>query len=158
MRDREIELRPFEPSDAPALNALLEEPEVVRWWPDHDYEQDSGWVVLVDGRFAGWLQYEETYAWYPSVAFDVALTSALHGGGYGRRVLRMAIDHFVAKGHHRFTIDPDPRNERAVRCYASVGFQEVGILRAYERRVDGSGWNDGLLMDLVVEPASTRAT
>jgi aminoglycoside 6'-N-acetyltransferase len=64
-------------------------------------------------------------------------------------VLRLAIEHFVAKGHHRFTIDPDPRNERAVRSYAAVGFKPVGILRAYERNPDG-GWNDGLLMDLVV--------
>ncbi|MGH2831942.1 MAG: GNAT family N-acetyltransferase [Solirubrobacteraceae bacterium] len=81
----------------------------------------------------------------PSVAFDIALTSALHGKGYGRRVLRA----FVAKGHHRFTIDPNPENERAVRCYEAVGFKPVGVMRAYERN-PYSSWNDGLLMDLVV--------
>jgi aminoglycoside 6'-N-acetyltransferase len=77
-------------------------------------------------------------------------TRKLHGRGYGRRVLKLAIEHFVAKGHHRFTIDPDVENERAIRSYAAVGFEPVGVLRAYERNPEG-GWNDGLLMDLIVQ-------
>ncbi len=150
LRDGELELRPFEPSDAEALEALLAEPEVTRWWQDGDYERDTGWVVAVHGDLAGWVQYEEErYDWYPSVALDIALTTALHGRGYGRRVLRLAIEHFAAKGHHRFTIDPRVDNERAIRSYAAAGFKPVGVLRAYERNPDG-GWNDGLLMDLIV--------
>lgn len=150
MRDGDLELRRFEHADAAAVEALFAEPEVRRWWPDGDYDRDCGWVIEVGGRFAGWVQYvEEPYPWYPSVALDIALTSELHGRGYGRRALRLAIEHFVAKGHHRFTIDPDPDNERAVRCYEAVGFKRVGILRAYEHDPDG-GWKDGLLMDLVV--------
>lgn len=145
-----MELRPFREDDAEAIAALLTEEQVKRWWPDADYDRDNGWVVHVDGTLAGWVQYdEEPYEWYPSVAFDIALTSALHGQGYGRRVLGLAIGHFLAKGHHRFTIDPNPDNERAIRCYEAVGFKPVGIMRAYERNPDG-GWNDGLLMDLVV--------
>jgi aminoglycoside 6'-N-acetyltransferase len=150
MRDGEMELRPFREDDAEAIVALLTEEQVKRWWPDVDYDRDNGWVVTVDETLAGWVQYdEEPYEWYPSVAFDIALTSALHGQGYGRRVLGLAIEHFLAKGHHRFTIDPNPDNERAIRCYEAVGFKPVGIMRAYERNPDG-GWNDGLLMDLVV--------
>jgi aminoglycoside 6'-N-acetyltransferase len=150
MRDGEMELRRFEPSDAKAMEEMLAEPEVKRWWPDNDYDAEHSWVIEVDGEFAGWVQYEEEdYEWYPSVALDITLKTAFHGRGYGRRALRLAIDHFVEKGHHRFTIDPDPRNERAVRCYSAVGFEPVGILRAYERNPEG-GWNDGLLMDLVV--------
>jgi len=150
MRDGDLELRPPEPADADALAALLAEPEVKRWWPDGDYDRDNGWVVEVGGELSGWVQYEEEpYEWYPSVAFDIALTTALHGRGYGRRALRLAIEHFVARGHHRFTIDPDPENERAVRSYAAVGFKPVGVMRAYERNPAG-GWKNGLLMDLVV--------
>ncbi len=150
MRDGELELRAPKPSDAEALTALFEEPAVKRWWPDGDWDRDNGWVIEVDGAFAGWLQYaEEPYEWYPSVAFDIALTTALHGRGWGRRALRLAVAHFVAKGHHRFTIDPDVTNERAIRSYAAAGFAPVGVMRAYERRAEG-GWNDGLLMDLVV--------
>ena len=150
MRDGDLELRPFRPADAKAIEELLAEPEVKRWWQDDDYDRDHGWVVEVDGRPAGWVQYEEeSDEWYPSVALDISLTTALHGRGYGRRALRLAIEHFAAKVHHRFTIDPAVHNERAIRCYAAVGFKPVGVLRSYERNADG-GWNDGLLMDLIV--------
>jgi aminoglycoside 6'-N-acetyltransferase len=150
MRDSEIVLRAHRDDDGQAVAALLAEPEVNRWWPDGHYDRQRGWVVEVDGEFAGWLQYEEeVYEWFPRVAFDIALTTALHGRGYGRRVLRLVVEHFVAKGHHRFTIDPNVENARAIRCYAAAGFKPVGVLRAYERNLDG-GWSDGLLMDLVV--------
>jgi aminoglycoside 6'-N-acetyltransferase len=150
LRDGDLELRPFTPEDAPVIEAMLAEPEVKRWWADGDYDREHGWVIEVDGEYAGWIQYEEeSYEWFPSVALDISLTTRRHGRGYGRRALKLAIEHFAERGHHRFTIDPDPRNERAVRCYAGVGFKEVGILRAYERSIDG-GWNEGLLMDLIV--------
>jgi aminoglycoside 6'-N-acetyltransferase len=150
MRDGDLELRSFRPEDAEPLAALFAEPEVRRWWPDSDYERDNGWVIEVGDEFAGWVQYEEEpYEWYPRVALDIALTTAFHGGGYGRRALRLAIEHFVAKGHHRFTIDPAVENERAIRSYAAAGFKPVGVLRSHGRNPEG-GWHDGLLMDLIV--------
>jgi aminoglycoside 6'-N-acetyltransferase len=150
MRDGDLELRRFRPADAEALAGLFAEPEVKRWWADPDYDRDHGWVVEVGGKFTGWVQYvEESYEWYPSVALDIALSTALHGEGYGRRALRLAIEHFAAKGHHRFTIDPNTENERAIRSYAAVGFRPVGVLRSHERKPEG-GWSDGLLMDLIV--------
>jgi aminoglycoside 6'-N-acetyltransferase len=150
VRDGDLELRGYEAGDADALAALFSEPGVKRWWPDGWYETERGWVVLVDGTLSGWIEYdEEAWEWSPSVAFDLALTTGLHGRGYGRRVLRLAIDHFAARGHHRFTIDPAVDNERAIRCYSAVGFEPVGVLRAAERDPEG-GWTDGLLMDLVL--------
>jgi aminoglycoside 6'-N-acetyltransferase len=150
MHHGELTLREIEPADAPVIAALLAEPAVKQWWADGDYDAEHGWVAEVNGAFAGWVQYEEeTYEWYPSVGLDIALTTALHGRGYGRRVLRLVIEHFAAKGHHRFTIDPNAENERAIRSYRAVGFKPVGVLRAYERNPSG-GWNDGLLMDLIV--------
>ncbi len=150
LTDAELVLRPFGPADADAVKAMLAEPEVRRWWADDDFDREHGWVVEVNEEFAGWVQYEEeTYEWYPSVALDISLTTSLHGRGYGRRALRLAIEHFVARGHHRFTIDPNVANERAIRSYRAVGFMPVGVMRAYERNPDG-GWNDALLMDLIV--------
>jgi aminoglycoside 6'-N-acetyltransferase len=150
MRDGDLELRSFMSADSEGLDELFAEPEVKLWWPDPDYDRDNGWVAEVAGELAGWVQYEEErYEWYPSVALDIALTTRLQGRGYGRRALRLAIEHFVAKGHHRFTIDPDVENERAIRSYAAVGFKPVGLLRAHGRDPEG-GWRDGLLMDLIV--------
>ncbi len=149
MRDAELELRLLRDSDRPLLEAIFAEPEVKRWWPVPDYVADSGWTVDVDGEASGWLEYhEQEYRWYPSVAFDIALATRLHGRGYGRRALRLAIDHFAAKGHHRFTLDPNAQNERAIRAYTALGFEQVGTMRAYERNPAG-GWNDALLMELI---------
>jgi aminoglycoside 6'-N-acetyltransferase len=154
--DGDLVLRPFEPAQEDAVLAILREAEVARWWPDPDFERDTGWVVEVDGAPSGWLEFhEEAYAWFPSVAFDIALTGALHGRGYGRRALQLAIDSFVAKGHHRFTLDPNVANERAIRAYEALGFERVGVMRAYERNPAG-GWNDALLMELIVPEAMER--
>ena len=48
-------------------------------------------------------------------------------------------------------IDPAADNEPAIRCYSAGGFRPVEILRRYELDVDGTGWHDGLLMDLLAE-------
>ena len=56
----------------------------------------------------------------------------------------------MEKGHHRFTIDPNVENERAIRSYTGAGFEPVGVMRSYEKNPSG-GWNDALLMDLVIE-------
>lgn len=153
-----VALRPTTADDAETIAAILAEPDVARWWGSNDVagvgeelRSQSSFAIVVDDAVVGWLQiHEETEPTYPSVAFDIALTTSLHGQGYGGEALRVAIAYFAARGHHRFTIDPAADNERAIRSYARVGFQPVGIMRAYERSADG-GWRDGLLMDLLAE-------
>ena len=98
----------------------------------------------------GWLTAtEETEPDYRHVGFDIFLATAVQGRGLGREALGLAVRHFAARGHHRFTIDPALANERAIRSYAAVGFRPVGVMRAYERGRDGT-WHDNLLMDLLV--------
>jgi len=156
LREGELELRPFRDGDAGALRAILFEPQVRRWWPGQDYVAERGWVIVLDGDVAGWLEYhEEDHRFYPSVSFDIFIASPLHGRGIGRRALRLAVSHFVAKGHHRFTLDPNVANERAIRSYEAVGFERVGVMRAYERNPEG-GFDDALLMELIVAQALER--
>ena len=47
-------------------------------------------------------------------------------------------------------IDPAADNQAAIRCYSKVGFRPVGVMRNYERGMDGT-WHDGLLMDLIAD-------
>ncbi len=154
LQGERLVLRPVRADDARALTDVLTEPEIARWWGHNDIdsvreEMPALLVIVVDGAVTGWLHvHEETERDYPSVAFDIALTTAVHGRGYAQEALRVAIRHFIDRGHHRFTIDPAVDNERAIRCYAAVGFKPVGVLRAYERAPDGR-WRDGLLMDLL---------
>lgn len=157
LSDGDLTLRAPRETDDEALARLVAEPDVAFRWVDGEIERDHGWVVEVDGRFAGWIQYgEETDPYYRSVGLDIALTTSLHGGGYGRRALRLAIDHFAGRGHHRFTIDPDADNERAIRCYTAVGFKPVGVLREYTFGPDGNP-RDGLLMDLLASELPAAA-
>jgi aminoglycoside 6'-N-acetyltransferase len=157
LRGARLALRPPRREDAEALGAIRAEGEVARWWgacePDRVGEEliesGEGWIIEVERAVAGWLEYAElSDPDYRSVGLDIFLTTPLHGRGYGREALRLAIDHFLARGHHRFTIDPATRNERAIRTYSAIGFRPVGVMRAYERGPDGT-WHDGLLMDLL---------
>jgi aminoglycoside 6'-N-acetyltransferase len=156
LRGERVVLRPAAEADVDALLTLLREPEIAEWWSAYDADEvraelEPSFVILVDGVVAGWLQYdEETTPDYRHVAFDILVTTRLRGQGYGREALRVAIRHFIARGHHRFTIDPSLDNERAIRAYAAVGFRPVGVLRSYERAPDGS-WRDGLFMDLLAD-------
>lgn len=148
-------LRRAREDDRAELGALLSEPAVTQWWgpydPDTAFDElETSFVVVVGGVVVGWLLFEEETWWqYPSVAFDIALATAVQGRGYGRETLRLAIRHFIGRGHHRFTIDPAVDNERAIRTYAAVGYKPIGVMRSCERR-DGA-WHDGLLMDLLAD-------
>jgi aminoglycoside 6'-N-acetyltransferase len=97
---------------------------------------------------------EETDPEYRHASIDLFLGSAWNGQGLGSDTIRTLARHlFDILGHHRITIDPAAANERAIRSYERVGFRRVGVMRRYERGVDG-GWHDGLLLDLLPEDLS----
>jgi len=154
LQGERVVLRPRRDEDADALAAILQEPEVAPWWGAWDADRvredlGEGFVILVDGRVSGYLGFEEEDdPDYRHVSLDIFLASSARGRGYGRAALRLLVDHFVERGHHRFTIDPAVENEAAIRAYAAIGFKPVGVLRSYERRSDGA-WHDNLLMDLL---------
>lgn len=159
LQGERVKLRPSREEDVEELVALLAAPEVAEWWgtnsaDDVREELHVGWTILVAERVAGWLLvHEELEPDYRHVALDIALDASLHGRGYGAEALRVVIRHLIARGHHRFTIDPTAANIRAVRAYTAVGFRPVGVLRAAERGPDGA-WRDALLMDLLAPELS----
>ncbi len=152
-----ITLRPLAEGDEPELTRIHRTPEVVRWWdrPDPDFPWDepesTRLVIEVDGAVAGLIEFwEETEPRYRHATIDLFVDPALHGRGVGTEALRQVVRQLVdERGHHRLTIDPAADNARAIHVYEKVGFRPVGTLRKYEREVDGPGWHDGLLMELV---------
>jgi aminoglycoside 6'-N-acetyltransferase len=155
-----ITLRALVPADAPELTRILETPAVARWWgpPDEgfpltDEPEATRWTVLVDGRVAGMAQFsEEAEPRYRHAGIDIYLDPAVHGQGVGTEVVRRTVDHLIQeRGHHRITIDPAADNVAAIRCYEKAGFRTAGTLRQYERDVDGLGWHDALLMELLAD-------
>lgn len=128
-----------------------------RWGdPDDEFPFDdpdvTPFTVYVDGRISGCVQYsEENTPMYRHASIDIFLDATVHRRGIGRRVVWLVADHLIReRGHHRVVIDPAADNDAAIRCYASVGFRPVGIMRRYERSADGT-WHDGLLMDLLAD-------
>ncbi len=155
-----VTLRPVVADDVDRLAAILQTPEVARWWPRYDAERVrrelletrdiAVFAVEAEGEVIGCVQYnEEPAPDYRHASIDVFLDPAWHGRGLGTDTVRTLAKHLVHdRGHHRLAIDPAASNAQAISTYRRVGFRPVGIMREYERDADGE-WQDGLLMDLL---------
>lgn len=162
LTDGEIVLRQVRRQDAEDMLELLRQPSVARWWGAYDTAKlerdffDQAWaytyLVLVDGQLAGMVQFhEEPDPDYQYAAVDITLGEAFQDRGLGTRTLKLLLRYLIeGRGHHRVTIDPAADNARAIRVYEKAGFKPVGVMRSYERGIDGE-WHDALLMDLLAE-------
>jgi aminoglycoside 6'-N-acetyltransferase len=168
LRGETVLLRSVVAADAERLTEILLQPDVAAWWGRWDLARvrreliapDDGTVTLAivsDGQVIGLIQYvEEDDPDYRHAGIDIFLHPDWQGRGLGADAVRTLARHlFVARGHHRLTIDPAAHNWRAIKSYELVGFRQVGIMRRYERSPDGT-WHDGLLMDLLPEDLTER--
>jgi aminoglycoside 6'-N-acetyltransferase len=163
LHGRDVTLRPTTPADAPALAAILAEPEVARWWGDFDLErvvaelvvgdaEQDPYVIEHDGVVIGYIQaVEENEPDFRSAGIDLFLRTDAQRRGLGPDAIRTLAIHLIDDhGHHRLTIDPAADNERAIAAYAKLGFRPVGRMRQYQKLRDGR-WVDALLMDLLAD-------
>jgi aminoglycoside 6'-N-acetyltransferase len=161
LHGEQVVLRPVTAADREALLEVLRDPSVVAIWDtrgaEHSVEEllagDSHWFVWaieVDGELAGSIQAsEEDDDDYRSAGIDIVMHSRFQNRGLGTDAVRTLARWLLeVRGHHRLTIDPAADNLRAIRTYAKVGFKPVGVMRRYERGVDGT-YHDGLLMDML---------
>lgn len=166
LRTQRLLLRPPREEDAAPLAERLSEPEVARWWPDHDAERVrrsllaplpelAVWVIEYAGTVAGLIQaHEHRDPDCRHAGLELFLGRAWQGRGLAQEAITAVAHHLVVRrGHHRLVIDPAADNVRAIRAYAAVGFRPVGVLRQYERGIDGR-WHDGLLMELLASDVS----
>ena len=167
LQGKHVRLRPARPEDVPDLARIRAEPEVMRWWRGGDdmaaaVAEDLAevgtetFVVEHAGLVAGAIQWHaEDEPDYRHAGIDIYMDPALHGRGLGTDAVRTLARHLIADhGHHRLVIDPAADNAAAIRCYSKVGFRPVGVMRRYERGLDGT-WHDGLLMDLLADELIT---
>jgi aminoglycoside 6'-N-acetyltransferase len=165
LRGEAVQLRPATTDDVDVLVRMLATPEVSRWWEGYDEERvrdellddgDGGSYVIVadDGGPdpIGFIQYyEQDDPDYRHAGIDLFVDPSHQGHGHARDAILTLARHLVTDlGHHRIVIDPPVGNERAIAVYRSVGFRDVGVMRRYERRADGT-WGDNLLLDLLAE-------
>jgi aminoglycoside 6'-N-acetyltransferase len=157
-----VVLRPLTEADRPAIQRILDDPSVARWWGpggletrvDEWFSDDDTvrFAIVVDSVVGGTIQFhEENGPDYRHAGLDIFLDEGHQGRGLGSDALRTLARYlFDVRGHHRLTIDPSAANERAIRAYARIGFRPVGVMRRYERGADGT-FHDGLLMDLLAD-------
>ncbi|CAN5844886.1 GNAT family protein [soil metagenome] len=158
-----VRLRPATRADVPELARIRQTPQVFEHWrggddmvaavvQDLDEPDVTGYVIQLEGRVVGWIQWEaEEEPDYRHANMDIYIDPAVRGRGAGTDAVRTLARHlFVDHGHHRLVIDPAAHNAAAIRSYGKVGFRPIGIMRRYERGTDGT-WHDGLLMDLLAE-------
>jgi aminoglycoside 6'-N-acetyltransferase len=152
-----LAFRPMARADLPQLRRWLAEPHVAEWWDSGEetvegVEAAAGervgrahpvrpWIVEVGGQAVGFLQWyrvEDELDWFPgveippgTVAMDLAIGDPQRiGRGLGRRIVLEFVHHVLraaAPDSPEVWIDPNPRNERAVRCYRAVGFTDTGV-------------------------------
>jgi aminoglycoside 6'-N-acetyltransferase len=161
LQGEQVILEPIEPDHVVELRRILATSEVRSRWgdeaasPNWPYEEGSEtrFAIIFDGEVRGMVQYgEEDSPGYRHAWIDIFVDPVVHRQGVGSDAVRTVVRHLIAdRGHHRIVIDPASDNVAAIRCYESVGFRPVGIMREYEHDVDGNGWHDGLLMDLLAD-------
>jgi aminoglycoside 6'-N-acetyltransferase len=145
---------------------LFHDPSVVEWWGDADEslsdtldpdQDETHFMIEVDGRPVGMIQAaEESEPMYRHAGIDIALGAEWQGKGIGPdAILTLARYLIEERGHHRLTIDPAVANVNAIKAYERVGFKKVGVMRKYERGMDGT-WHDGMLMDMLAEELPTE--
>ena len=163
LKGKDLTLRTPTETDIPGLVRIRSTPEVLRWWRGgedttaavkEDLEEDGTetFVIEHEGKVAGAIQWHaEDEPDYRHAGIDIYLDPALHGRGLGADAIRTLARHLIDDHrHHRLVIDPAADNAAAIACYTKVGFRSVGVMRNYERGLDGT-WHDGLLMDLIAE-------
>lgn len=152
-----VTLRDPRASDLEAITAVLAEPEVAEWWVGYDAEKvraeligepQTTRIIEVDQQAVGALlviRGEDPE--YPTTVMHIFLATASRGRRIGEEAMALAIRHEFSQGISRITLDPNVKNEGAIRSYERLGFRRIGVLRDYQVRPNGT-LEDGLFLDL----------
>lgn len=136
-------------ADLPLLKSWLDTPIVRQWWGDPSDEvgvmrrdvNDSKIVMQVvlhegepfafvqDYRVHDWphKDYDQYYKVLPKTTRGVDTfigREDFYGKGHGSAYLTLYIAHLLAGGAEQIVIDPNARNERAIRAYEKAGFSK----------------------------------
>lgn len=148
-----FEFRPLGEPDLPLLFEWLNRPHLLEWWGGKQSLEEvrekylpriagkdaaRPFLAHTDGRPVGYIQYYLAAAgskeWWPDdpgpgvLGIDQFLADADRlCRGLGTAMLsQFAARLFADPSVTEIRVDPRPDNARAIRCYAKVGFQEIG--------------------------------
>jgi aminoglycoside 6'-N-acetyltransferase len=168
LQGERVVLRRFTESDAPALLAYRNDPEVVRydgpWSPLADLDTARAEVARFAGRdprLPGWFQYAVDVGGLLVGDVGVGLAENLRqaelgirlarlhqGRGYAAEALVLVVEHLlVERGLHKVSAECDVRNVRSAALLRRVGFRDEGLRRSHTWIRDE--WTDDLLFGLL---------
>lgn len=112
-------------------------------------DHPCGWVIEVDGAFAGEARLDNINRQDQRARMAIGLFSDRSlGRGIGRAAVRLVLDQaFGEMGLHRVDLRVLSFNERAIRCYRACGFRHEGTEResAYVDGLRHDDWIMGIL-------------
>ena len=159
-----MQLRPFNPDDAETILGWCKDKHAFRLWSADRYKDFPAKTEEMVEQYYGNNMYPLTAVVdnlvighillrYPSedktvIRFGfVIVDDSKRGKGYGRQLLRLAIDYAKRElGAQRITLGVFDNNPLAIHCYESVGFVVTGT-DTYA--IDGEEWT-GKEMELVI--------
>jgi RimJ/RimL family protein N-acetyltransferase len=161
LKTERLVLRPFEAGDAPAMHAILSDPEAMRYWstlPHADMAQTDRWVastmeavdkgeaddfvVIYEGGVIG-----KAGLWKGN-ELGMIFAKCTWGTGIAREAVGAVIERARQRGVKVLTADVDPRNVRAVKFLERLGFVVTGeAKRTYQI---GDMWTDSVYLELAL--------
>jgi Acetyltransferases, including N-acetylases of ribosomal proteins len=149
-----ISFRPVGHTDLALIEQWMREPHWKEWWGEADTElgyirqmvegRDSTrpFIFMIDGKDLGYIQYwfvgdHQNATWLEenpwlaalppeTIGVDLSIgPAAMLSKGLGTRVLKSFVEHLQTEGFREIIIDPDPKNQRAVRAYEKAGFRAI---------------------------------
>ncbi|MFI5275077.1 MAG: GNAT family N-acetyltransferase [Ktedonobacterales bacterium] len=174
LHGEKVILRPVEREDLKRLHELSANTDLVMlgggaWEPwslaaeEKDFdkhvedEDKSYFAIEADGKVIGTT---ELHRWRNRRAGTAGVGVGIYdrdylGKGYGRDAIAVLLDWaFRIQNFRRIWLETLARNERAIRCYRSLGFQEEGRLRQHEYS-DGA-YDDVICMGLLRDEWESR--
>jgi RimJ/RimL family protein N-acetyltransferase len=150
LKGKRVILRAVERDDLKRLHELESNVELMllgggEWEPQplaareqrfdkHVLDEEKAWFVIeVDGTVIGDLGLHHRDRRSRVSAFGVAIGDPAYlGQGYGREAIGLMLDWaFRIQNYQRIWLDTWASNERAIRCYQSLGFVEEGRQRRH---------------------------
>lgn len=146
--------KPFQAQHILLLQNWLKQPHVAEFWQETDNEEElkqkflhklherdvRPYIVELNGRPIGYIQDYEACkvggGWWPDVEAGVFGIDQFIGEpelvnrGIGTAMIReFVVGLFTNKAVRQIIIDPDPKNQRAIRAYEKVGFKKEKIIK-----------------------------